>query len=151
MSPRIVRIEFNCSLGTGKRLFIIASGIIGHECFGAEEEVIGPQRGRTQAHSPVTTDCLHSATDRRRNRAGDLILHGEDVPHVSIIPLRPKVVASTGLDELDSDPNPVVDPSHAAFDDIGDTELASDVLYLDRLVLEDKGRVAGDYEQRAEA
>src|SRR5206468_7736306 len=121
------------------------------ERFGAKDEVIGPPRGRAQALDPVAAGRLHPTADGGRNGLRDFVLHGEDTAQITIVALRPKVIAGATVDELGGNPQPFAGSTDTAFHDIGNTELARYFLYLDRLVLECEGRVAGNHEERAEA
>ena len=57
----------------------------------------------------------------------------------------PEMRAAFGIDQLRVDPNLVTRPPDTAFEDIANTELAADLLYVDRLALVGKGGGAGDH------
>src|SRR5262249_35992099 len=103
-----------------------------------QDEVIGLQRRYAEPHRPIATGRLDPAAHGRRDGLGNLVLQGEDVPHVAIVTLRPEVASAGPIDELRRDPDPVAGSADAAFDDVGDAELAGDILRLDRPTLEDE-------------
>jgi catechol 2,3-dioxygenase-like lactoylglutathione lyase family enzyme len=63
----------------------------------------------------------------------------------------PQMAARRGVDELAGDSNTVGRLADAAFEYVADTELAADLLDVDRLALVGEARIAGDHEQRLEA
>ena len=83
--------------------------------------------------------------------AGDFVLHGEDVAELPVVPFGPVMAAGHRVDELRADAQPLAGPAHAAFEHVADAKLARDLLHIDRAVLVDERRVAGDDEQPADA
>jgi hypothetical protein len=64
-----------------------------------------------------------------------------------IVALRPQVIAGLRLDELRGDPNAVASLAHAAFENVANPQLASDLAYIDVSALVGEARVACDHEQ----
>ena len=73
--------------------------------------------------------------DLRLNAAdhavGDLVLNREDVVERPIIALRPEVSARLRLDQLSGDPDAVAALPDAAFEDVANPQLASDLADID--------------------
>ena len=59
--------------------------------------------------------------------------------------------ASGSFDELRSDANAASRFAHRTLEHIADAQFAADLLYVDRLALVRKARIAGDYEEPADA
>src|SRR5262245_31990640 len=73
------------------------------------------------------------ALESARNRMGDLILNGEDVGELAIVPFGPEVIAVFGVDQLRGDSDAASRATHAPFQDRPDPECfrnASNVLLL---------------------
>ena len=77
--------------------------------------------------------------------AGDLPLRFGEVPVLGLKPCSPNVRAAVGGDQLRIDVNLLAGPPHAAFEDIADTEVAPDLLHVDRFALVGERRAAGYY------
>jgi len=80
-----------------------------------------------------------------RHGLGDFVLDGEDVGHLPLEPLRPKVVAVGNADELGGDPQLLPGLPDAPLQDILHVELFADLACIDILPLKRKGRRAGDH------
>src|SRR6266568_8635242 len=81
---------------------------------------------------------------------GNLILDGEDVAQLAVVPLRPDVLARRCVNEL---PRHADAPTHgpdAAFEDITDRQLQGDLPHVDGSPLVIEGRVASDDEEPAQ-
>jgi len=115
MRPRAGGVELHCSYGAGKRLLVVCPGIFGRQCVGAKHEVIGPERGRAQAHRPIAPRCLHPAADGRCSGTSGLVLQGKDVAHFPIIPFGPQVIPGVSVHQLGGNPDTVDRPTNAAF------------------------------------
>ena len=89
--------------------------------------------------------------DSRGDAAGDFVLHGEDVAELAVVAFGPVMAAGCRIDELRADAQPLAGAAHAAFEHVADAELARDLFHVDRTVLVDERRVAGDDEQPADA
>ena len=74
--------------------------------------------------------------------ARDLVLHGEDVVELAVVPFRPELVAAGGVDELCGDTEARAGGAHAALEHGGDTELATDFADVTRVPLELEGQSA---------
>ena len=73
--------------------------------------------------------------DRRDDRLGDLVLHGEDVGETAVVALRPDMAAGRDVVELRGDAHAVAGLAHAALEHVADAELLGDLLHVDRLPL----------------
>src|SRR5207249_10548166 len=59
-------------------------------------------------------------------------------------------ISITGIYQLGGDPQPVAGLADRAFEHVADTELAPDLLHIDRLALIGEARIARDDEQPAD-
>ncbi|MGY4282461.1 hypothetical protein ACVWXO_001681 [Bradyrhizobium sp. LM2.7] len=73
--------------------------------------------------------------DRRGDRIGDLVLHGEDVDELAVVTFGPEMAAGGGVVELRGDAHAVVRLAHAALDDVADAEFLGDLPDVDRTAL----------------
>src|SRR5262245_38766381 len=89
--------------------------------------------------------------DSRGDAAGDFVLHAEDVAKSTIVALGPVVPTSRRIHELRANAKPISGAAHATFQHITHAELARDLLHINRAVLVDKGGIAGNDEQPADA
>ena len=80
----------------------------------------------------------------RHDRLGNFILDGEDVREVAVVAVGPNVVAGLAVDQLGVDPNPIAGLADAAFQHVGDVELARDLADIESLALERECGVAGN-------
>jgi hypothetical protein len=80
----------------------------------------------------------------------DLILDGEDVGEVAVVPVGPDVVASHSVNQLRGDSHPPAGLAHAAFDDVADVQLFGDLGDIHRLALEGEDGVSGDDRERGD-
>src|SRR5215813_9792224 len=77
------------------------------------------------------------------------ILQSEDVAHLAIEAIGPKVRTGRGVNELSRESKTIARAPNAAFQHIADTELAPNLTDIDGPALVGKGRVACDHEQPA--
>ena len=77
--------------------------------------------------------------------AGDFVLSLSQVNAISVEPICPKLRAAFAIDQLHVNPDLVINPPHAAFEDITDAELAADPFHVDGLALVRKGGIASDH------
>jgi len=80
-----------------------------------------------------------------RQPAGDLALRPYQAGGIGVEPICPQVRSAFGIAQLYIYPKQITGPPDTTFDDIADAELTTDLLHVDRLALESKSRVAGDY------
>ena len=81
----------------------------------------------------------------------DLVLYGEDVHQLAIVPIGPQVGSAAGIDQLGRNADAVAAFAHAPFHEIPYTQLPR---YLPKVFVNvaiDKRRVARDHEQRVKA
>src|ERR1700732_2210795 len=80
------------------------------------------------------------------NALGDLVLNGEDIGEVPVIPLGPDVRSGSCVNQLRRDANPVRRFPHAAFQHITYPQLAAHLLHVDCAPLVGEARVPSDDE-----
>src|SRR6187401_18930 len=85
--------------------------------------------------------------DRPGNAAGDLILHGEDVADLPVVPFCPVMGTCGCVNELGTDSQSIATTAHAAFQHVTHAKLSRDLAHADRAALVDEGGVTGDDEQ----
>ena len=85
--------------------------------------------------------------ERNRDPVRNLLLHGEQVARVTVEPLCPQMRVGFGVNQLSSGADPVSRPLNLSFEHIVHTELAADLLCVDRPVPVGKGGIARDHEQ----
>src|SRR5262249_46778417 len=95
------------------------------------------------------------ALELRRHGADDalghLVLKLENILQRPVEPVRPDMPSGGRIDELRRDGHPVRRLAHAAFEQVADPELATDLPYVHGMTLVGEARVAGDHEQVAKA
>ena len=69
-----------------------------------------------------------------------------EVAPIGLEPIRPKMRAAVGIDQLHIDLYLIAEAPHAAFQDITDPKAVADLLHIDRFPLEGEGGAAGDHE-----
>src|SRR5438093_310899 len=84
--------------------------------------------------------------DGARKAASELVLSFCDGCSSGVVPICPQVRATFGIGQLYVYPKQITGPPEASFDDIAHTELASDLLCVNRLVLVGESGTASDYE-----
>ena len=67
--------------------------------------------------------------------AGDLALRFREVRTIGVEPVGPEMRAAFGIDQLRVHPNLITSSPYAAFEDVVNTELAADLLHVDRLAI----------------
>ena len=72
-------------------------------------------------------------------------------PYLAVVAFGPVVAAGRGVDKLRADAQSRAGAAYAAFEHVTHAELARDLFHVDRAVLVDEGRVAGDHEQPVDA
>jgi hypothetical protein len=80
-----------------------------------------------------------------------LILQLEEVGHVLVEPVGPKMRAGFGVDELRVDAHPILVALHRAFKHVAHAKLLADLFGVDVLPLVGEGGVAGDDEAVTDA
>ena len=77
---------------------------------------------------------------------GNLILQGEDVVQVSVIPIGPEMVAAGRIKQPGDDPHPLVGCMHAALEYVLRSSLLAELMGADRLPWVGSGVVESDDE-----
>ena len=88
--------------------------------------------------------------DRANDSLRDLVLNREDVGNIAIVTFCPNMAASCYIVELRGDAHALSFFSHAALDDITDTEFFADLLQMDGFALVRERRVARDDKEPAQ-
>ena len=87
--------------------------------------VPGPQIrfvGRQRRHVARWRLTRQPDTERLGNGLRDVVLEGEDIAHLPVVPLAPHVPAIRGRDQLGRDADASTRPPHAAFEHVRDVE-----------------------------
>ena len=79
--------------------------------------------------------------DRRDDLLADLVLQREGVRELAVVALGPEVLVGRGVDELRRHAHAIVDPAHAALDDVSAAKLARDRTGVDVASLVGKCRL----------
>ena len=95
-----------------------------------EEVFIGGKAFDRLALCPLQRGAVQPDRENRDDGLGDLVLKCENVVEVAVEAFGPDVVASLGLDQLGGNAEAGARLPDAAFDDIADTQLSANVLYL---------------------
>src|SRR6516225_11588098 len=80
--------------------------------------------------------------ERAGEPPGDLALRLREVAPIGLEPIRPKMRAAFGIDQLHVDLYLVAETPHAAFQDITDPKVLADLLHIDRFPFEAEGGAA---------
>src|SRR2546425_11213281 len=93
-------------------------------------------------HKRATRWARKPDAQRPDDRPRDFVLHGEyiPVPRVSVVFLRPNLVAPRHVDELRADPSPVSPHPHAPVQHIENVELPPDLFRDDTFPFETERR-----------
>src|SRR5271165_4471229 len=89
--------------------------------------------------------------ERHPDTAGDLVLQRKQVARVAVEAPGQHMRAGLGIDQVRVDADLVARPSNASFQHVAHTKLAPDLLHIDAVALVREARIAGDYEQPADA
>ena len=111
---------------------------------------VGSHALRGLALRAIVAGRFDPAGERADDRAAHLVLDGEDVLDLAVVALGPDVPVGLGIDQLHGDSDTVAGFANAPLDDIVNSELARDVLDLDRPALVHERRVSGDNQEIAE-
>jgi hypothetical protein len=106
------------------------------------------EAGRRLSQSAVLLGVGNRWGNSDRHSLSDLVLQRKDVGEIAVVALGPDVLASLGLDQLRSDADAIAGLAYAAFEHIAHTELAPNLLHIDRAALVSEAGVARDDEQR---
>src|SRR6185437_7671135 len=85
-----------------------------------------------------------------RDAVSDFILHREDVANRAVIMFGPEMTTGYCIDELCADAQLLAGPAYAAFENVTHAKLSRDLFHIDRAILVNERRVAGDDEQPAD-
>src|SRR6185437_16984962 len=96
-----------------------------------ENKVVCRHVRRRLPDGDIPAGALHPARQDGDDRPHDLVLHVEDVLELAVVALAPELISTLGIDKLDGDPQLLAGLADAAFDDVTNTELPSDLLDVD--------------------
>src|SRR6516225_4220300 len=82
--------------------------------------------------------------DRCGDTRGDVVLHREDVSQIPVVTLGPEMGTGGCIDQLAADAHPLSGPAQATLEDIADTKVAADLLWVDGFSFIGECRIAGD-------
>jgi len=117
----------------------------------AHVEIIGSEIVRPAIGRPADFGGLQCWLDDTSDAERDLVLKLQDVLHIAVEAVGPEMVAGRGVDELCGDAHSAAGFAHRTFEDIADTQFATDLLHVDRLAFVSEAAVTGDDEQPADA
>jgi hypothetical protein len=118
---------------------------------GGEHALISRHAVGRLAVRTVVCGGLDAAGERRGNRAGHLVLNGEDILKLAVVAFSPNVSVGFSIDQLHCDPDAIASLSYASLENIIDAKFARDLLHLHRFALIHEGRISRDNEQASEA
>src|SRR6516162_1291178 len=82
--------------------------------------------------------------DRGGDTRGDIVLHREYVGQIPVVTLGPEMGTGGCIDKLAADAHPLSGPAQATLEDIADTKVAADLLWVDGFSFIGECRIAGD-------
>src|SRR6516225_5676555 len=94
---------------------------------------------RRLAQHPLLLGLGQRRLDGCGDTRGNLVLHGENIVEVTVIPVSPDMSAGARIDQLRGYAHPVAAPAHRAFEHVSDPHLAADSLHIDVLTLVGEG------------
>ena len=71
-------------------------------------------------------------------------MHREDVSQIPVVTLGPEMGTGGCIDQLAADAHPLSGPAQATLEDIADTKVAADLLWVDGFSFIGECRIAGD-------
>jgi hypothetical protein len=80
-------------------------------------------------------DANQLKVQRVREPTCDLVLHRQEIARIAVEPLCPQMRTGFGIDELDIYTHLLAQPTDASFQNIPYTEIATDLLSVDGLIL----------------
>jgi hypothetical protein len=116
-----------------------------------QEEVVRLQVLRPLAPEPFDLGATDLRLDGADYAFRDPVLKVEDVLEVAVETFGPEVAAAERVDQLRGEADAIGRLAHAALQHVAHAEIAGDLPHVNRPVLVDEGRVAGDDEQPPEA
>src|SRR5258706_1153361 len=147
VSVSIVRVEREGAVEQALRLRVILPHRAMVQHLGGQHALISRHVVGRLALRTVVRGCLDAAGQRRDDRAGHLVLDGEDILELAVIAFGPNVPVGFRIDQLHGDADSITHLPHAPLEDVIDAEFARDLLHFYRLTLVYEGRVTRDNEQ----
>ena len=118
---------------------------------GARDKIPGIQIVNGSRFATQTFGRHELRLDGGRDARRDLVLKGENIGQLTVVSLRPDVIAGNRIQQLAGDTHPLSALAHAAFEHIADAKIAPYLLHVRSLALVDKRRIAGDDEEPPQA
>src|SRR5579862_252114 len=142
----IVGIEFDGAPEADHRLFefLAAQLVAEQQLTTSQEKVVGIHILGAATGYPHFFTLVQLDFQRRYDLLRKFILHSENIGEIAIEAVSPDMSAAHGVDQLAGHAHPIAGLAHAAFQYVADTELAADLLHVDRLALVGKTRIARD-------
>ena len=131
----IVRVEREGAVEQTLRLGVVLPRRAMVQHLGGQHAFISRHVIGRLALRTVVRSGLDAAGQRRDDRAGYLVLDGEDVLEFAVVAFCPDVPVGFRVDQLHCDADAIAGLSHAALENVFDAELARDLLHLHRLAL----------------
>src|SRR6266849_3454489 len=150
-SRRVVGMRLNGPFESVDRGLVIQARQAPDVRLGPSDEFPGPEIFRGPRKRADALRCKQTRLDSRDDAGGDFILDGEDIAQFAVIALRPMMTAGYRIDQLRADAYPGAGAAYAAFEHVAHAKLARNLFHVDRAVLVDECRVAGDDKQPANA
>ena len=129
------RIELDCV----RKELLRESGVVRTEHAQMPQTALiggpGIQGSGRLAYGASKLSVGNSRRNGNRHRLGDLVLHREDVRDITVVALRPDMIAGLRLDQLRGNANAVARFSQTTFEDISHAEFAPDFLHVDGAAL----------------
>src|SRR5436305_10775840 len=104
----------------------------------SQHKIVSAETIRTLAFDALDLDLAQIRLDRADHVHRDFVLKIEYIAIRPVVAFRPEMDTGRGLDELGSDPHPIARFAHAAFKNVVDAELASDLFDVDGLAFVDE-------------
>src|SRR5262249_27093837 len=99
MRQCIGRIDLYRSLFQDSGLFIGDLGALEPQRLRTKMKIIGLETGGMKASRPLAPSRLNTPAHRRGNGADEVVLQGEHLFQISVVPLGPDVLAAYGIDD----------------------------------------------------
>jgi hypothetical protein len=145
----IARLDLGGALEQGASFLILPAADPVDQADGADDKTPGINAQGWLIRRSDSLLRVKVRLDRGDHILGDFILDREDVAQLAVVPLGPDVLTGHCIDELPGDANPSTRGPDAAFEDVTDGQLDTDLPNVDGSPLVGEGRVARDDEEPA--
>ena len=124
---RVVRIERDRAIEQALRLGVVLADRAVVQHLGGQHAFIGRHVVGRLALRAVVRGGLDAAGKRRDDRAGHLVLDGEDILKLAVVAFGPDMPVGFRIDQLHGDADAIADLAHAALEHVFDAEFACDL------------------------